>query len=362
MSTRPQRERYYGDEINRRTAERCQLHAVHWELTDRCNCRCTHCYVVKPGDVGFRSRGAELSTAEAKAIIDQLTALNVLHIAFSGGEVLCRSDFFEIAQHARDNRFAIRILTNGTLIDPEAADRIAGLYPVSVDMSVYGSGSETHDSITQVSGSFESTMRAFRLLAERKVRTRMKTPLMRENVGQFKQLRALAEDLGAEFRRDITITPKDNGATSPLQHRMTDDQLLWLFAEEYDGSFNPRILEEHDHVCLSGMNRITISPYGDVYPCVQVRLVSGNIREEPIGEIWQSSPVLESMRRLTLSDFAECATCSVRGYCRHCPGLAWLEDGDLLSPSSRACKETGLFYHIIEERRGEIHDPHRTGT
>ena len=138
MSAKPHRECDYQNELLRKTAEECQLLSVHWELTYRCNCRCTHCYVVKPGDEGFQSRGAELSTAEAKSVIDQLTALNVLNIGFSGGEVLCRSDFFEIAQYARKNRFAIRIFTNGTLIDAEVADRIAELFPVSVEMSVYG--------------------------------------------------------------------------------------------------------------------------------------------------------------------------------------------------------------------------------
>ena len=104
---------------------------------------------------------------------------------------------------------------------------------------------------------------------------------MRENVGEFKQLRALSEDLEAEFRYDITVIPKDNGASSPLRHRVSDDELLWFYGQEIDGSFLPRKLKKDDHICMSGMNQITIGPYGVVYPCVQVRRVSGNVREQP---------------------------------------------------------------------------------
>jgi radical SAM protein with 4Fe4S-binding SPASM domain len=347
-------ERDYYRELVRATAERHHLLTVHWELTYRCNCTCTHCYVVKPGDPGYQSPGPELSTEEAKRVLDQLADEHVLNVNFSGGEILCRSDFFEIARYARQKRFAVRVLTNGTLIGPDEADQIATLYPVRVDMSIYGPTAEAHDRITQVRGSFEKTLRACRLLRERNVRTSLKTPLMRENVRQYAAIREVAEKLGAEFRYDVTIVARDDGSTSPLRHRLSDDDLTWFYGQTLGDTWRPKVLEADDPLCLSARNQITIGPRGEVYPCIQVRLTAGNVREQSVSEIWRTSPVLNRLRRLTLADFRSCATCDVREYCSPCPGVALLEDGSLLGPSSVACREAHLLAQVFKEREEVI--------
>ncbi len=350
-TTEPGAENNYYRQIIAKTAKQHQLFSVHWELTYRCNLRCTHCYVVKPGDPGFKAPGPELSTEECKDIIDQLAEENALNITFSGGEALTRPDFFEIARHARRRRFAVRLLTNGTLITPPVADELAALNPVRVEMSVYGAKAETHDGITQVSGSFERTMRAFRLLGERGVHTAVKTPLMKENIGQFNEIRALAEEFGAVFRYDITITPKDNGCRSPLQHRLSDEDLLWLFRQEVDPEkWKPISLKADDHVCNSGRNIITIDPYGSVFPCVQVRMLAGNLRQQPLQAIWRESAVLREMREITWAQFPVCFSCELREFCFRCPGLALVEDGDLLGPSSIACREARLRHQVLKEK------------
>ena len=350
-TTEPSIENNYYRQIIAKTAKQHQLFSVHWELTYRCNLRCTHCYVVKPGDPGFRAPGPELSAEECKDIIDQLAAENVLNITFSGGEALIRLDFFEIARHARRQRFAVRLLTNGTLVTPPVADELAALNPVRVEMSVYGARAETHDGITQVPGSFERTMRAFRLLGERGVNTAVKTPLIKENIGQFNEIRAMAEELGAIFRYDITITPKDDGCRSPLQHRLSDEDLLGLFHQEVDPEkWKPSSLKADDHICNSGLNIITIDPYGEVFPCVQVRMPAGNLRQQSLRTVWRESLVLRRMREITQASFPVCSTCELREFCVRCPGLALVEDGDLFGPSSVACREARLRRQVLKEK------------
>ena len=347
----PSAERDYYRQVIAKTAKQHQLFSVHWELTYRCNQRCTHCYVVKPGDTGFSARGPELSPEECTDIIDQLDDENVLNIVFSGGEPLIRSDFFDIAQYARNKRFAIRILTNGTLITQEISDKIAALYPVSVEMSVYGARAQTHDSITLATGSFERTMRAFRLLGERGVSTAIKTPLMKENIGEFREIRTLAEEVGAIFRYDITITAKDDGCHSPLRHRLSDEDLLGLFHQEVDlEKWKPISLKGDDHLCNSGRNIIVIDPYGEVFPCVQVRMPAGSLRRQSLRTIWRESPVLQGMREITWEQCPVCATCELREFCVHCPGVALVEDGDLFGPSSVACREARLRRQVLKEK------------
>jgi MoaA/NifB/PqqE/SkfB family radical SAM enzyme len=110
-----------------------QLFSVHWELTYRCNERCSHCYldVLRPGD----NVPGELSTDECLGIVDQLDANGVLNLAFSGGEVLTRPDFFTIAEYAHAKRFVLRIFTNGLNITSVVADRLAALHPYAVEIS-----------------------------------------------------------------------------------------------------------------------------------------------------------------------------------------------------------------------------------
>lgn len=352
MTVEPSTENNYYRQIIAKAAEQRQLFSVLWELTYHCNLRCTHCYVVKPGDPGFKAPGPELSTGECKDIIDQLADENTLSITFSGGEPLSRPDFFEIGRYARSKRFAIRIMTNGTLIAPQVADAIAALYPVKVEMSVYGARAETHDGITLMPGSFERLMTAFKLLDERGVKTCAKTSVMKENIGEFNEIRTLAKELNATFRYDITITPKNDGCRSPLRHRLSDEDLLGLFRQELDPEgWRPVDIKPSHQICNTGLSTITIDPYGDVFPCVQVKMPAGNLGKQSLRKIWHESPVLQRIRDITYSDLKVCPTCEFRQFCVYCPGLAFLEEGDLLKPPLVTCREARLRFQVFEEKR-----------
>jgi MoaA/NifB/PqqE/SkfB family radical SAM enzyme len=134
-------------QIQERAARKKIPFSCHFDLTYHCNLNCVHCYVVKEDR-------PELNTAEVKSILDQLAAAGTLYLSFSGGEIFTREDFFEIAEYARKLHFALRLLTNGTLIDEETADRIAALNPDLVSISIYSANPEIHDEITSVPGSF----------------------------------------------------------------------------------------------------------------------------------------------------------------------------------------------------------------
>lgn len=329
------------NQIVRRTREEHRLLSVHWEITYRCNERCTHCYldVLPPG----AKVPGELSTQEAKDVIDQLADMGALTISFSGGEVFLRRDIFEISSYARKKGFAIRYFTNGILIKPQIADKIAAVKPVVVELSVYGVDAETHDGITQVPGSFDLTMRAVNLLLERKVRCLIKTPLMKENINQIDALKELASDLGITFQYDLTITPKHTGDLTPLQHRPSDDQLLEFLRERITvDTFTPYPYNENARFCSIGMNSFDLGPYGDVFTCVGARISAGNVRHVPLAQIWEESPVWEETSNFTMGNLPVCSTCELRQFCVRCHGTAAFEDGDLLGCSSIAYREARL--------------------
>ncbi len=333
-----------------KTQRQHRLLSVQWEITYRCNERCTHCYldVLPPG----AQMPGELNTEEAKGIIDDLAALGALTITFSGGEVFLRRDIFEISHYARQKGFAIRYFTNGILIKPAVADKIAAVKPVVVELSVYGSDAQTHDFITQVPGSFDLTMRAIRLLLERNVRCIIKTPIMKENIHQVEALQQLAADLQIGFQYDLTIIPKHTGDVSPLKHRPTDDQLLGFLRERVSPD-TWTLYPQNDsfRFCGIGLNSLNISPTGEIQTCLGARVTAGNLRENSVENIWKDSPVWEETSNLTLQNLPVCSTCELRQFCVRCHGTAAFEDGDMLGCSSVAYREARLRRQAYQENR-----------
>ncbi len=339
------------DRIVRHTRFQHRLLSVHWELTYRCNERCTHCYldVMPPG----AKVPGELSTEEIKRVMDELATLGALTITFSGGEVFVRDDIFEVARYARRTGFAIRFYTNAILIKEEVADKIADVKPVLVEVSLYSTEPDIHDAITQVPGSFHLTMRGIDLLRERGVKCVIKTPLMKENIEHFDKFYDLAREKGVRFQYDSTIVPKHTGDPSPLAHRPSDDQYLAFLRQRITPErWKLQPVNDEFRFCGIGMNSLTISPYGEVYTCVGARVSAGNVRQQSLEQIWKDSPVWEETSNLTLSALPVCSTCELRQFCVRCHGTAAFEDGDMLGCSSVAYREARLRRKAYYENVG----------
>lgn len=322
------------------TAEaRHQLLTAHWELTYRCNERCTHCYLdVLPAN---RADPGELTTDEGLRLLDELHELGALNLTLSGGEPLLRRDFFPLAERARTLGFVLRIFTNGLLITPALADRLAALHPYAVEVSIYGADAATHDAITRRPGSFARTTGALNLLAARRVRTVLKVPLMHENIRQFWQIRQLAADLGARFRFDLTLIPKLSGDPAPLRHRLTYADLLWFYRQTLTpGHSGGRALAPGCRTCNIGVSALVIDPHGAVYPCLETRRCAGNIRAASLRTIWEQAAVWGEVRSLTIDALPVCNTCTLRALCARCHGLAGLEHGDMRQPATATCVQT----------------------
>ena len=84
-----------------------------------------------------------------------------------------------------------------------------------------------------------------------------------------------------------------------------------------------------------------ISPYGVVYPCVELRSPAGDLRRQKFADIWASSPLLNGLReRHTWANLPECRACPIQAYCEgRCAGLAWKEHGDLYGGHTLACQQ-----------------------
>ena len=302
-----------------------------FELTFICNHACSFCYNCPTGQ-------KEMNTGEVIDALRKLAEFNILYLTLSGGEPLVRKDFFVIAQAARDLGFALRIYTNGYLIDEAMAQRIKSVAnPVEVEISIHGARPETHDKLTCVPGSLHKIMDAVRFLRRQGIKVILKCPVTRDNQEEVLSLERLARELGALIIFDTVITPRDNGDREPVDLSATDDFLRRFWRDEAYASARkqpvpmPRKDGPGEAVCGTGRTSLAIDPYGNIYPCVQLRRKVANIKDlAHLRDMWRSSPVLIEVRK-TAVDVAQTVLKQAKNgdqQCGFCMGVAELQMGD----------------------------------
>ncbi|MHC4627084.1 MAG: radical SAM protein [Planctomycetota bacterium] len=334
--------------IVRKTLDKFIPFKVDWEITYRCNLRCSHCYQTGPcGD-------KELTAGQICLALDELADLGCLYVTFTGGEILLRKDFFEIAKYARKKEFAIRLFTNGTLIDERTADKIRKLNPLSVEISLYGMGRLVHENITRTPGSYEETINALKLLRQRDINTVVKCTFMKGNVSEFSRLKDFAQTIGARFVFSLSVIPRIDGSKDVLENRLDQEQLQELFRSKdwLTEGITEGGIRSYRPLCSAGANSLYISPYGEVSPCVVVREYCGNLTRSSLKEIWES-PFFNKIRCIELEDLKECRQCDSAGYCDRCSGLALLETGDLLGPSPNECDLARVRRWAVERKEAD---------
>jgi radical SAM protein with 4Fe4S-binding SPASM domain len=334
--------------------------SVQLDLTYRCNERCVHCYL-DHDDHG------EMTTQEIKGLLDQLAGAGVFFLTMSGGEILLRKDFFDILEYARALLFCVKLKTNAILIRERQAARIKSLGVDSIQISIYSHRPEIHDAITKVPGSLKRSVEAIRFLSAQGLKVIIANVLMLQNILDYPGVKALAADLGVEFTIDPTITPRMDGDRSILSLNINQASLRQVFRDEsLVGNVEeicapPKQADEDDLdslPCSAGHTACYVSPYGDVYPCVQFPLPSGNVRRAPFLDIWRHSDQLNEVRSIRTRDLSSCSACVHVAGCTRCPGLAYME-GNMRGPSSQDCEKsfarTGIPSHNLVSRksRGE---------
>jgi AdoMet-dependent heme synthase len=337
--------------------------SVQLDLTYRCNERCVHCYL------DHYDHG-EMSTAEILDLLDQMAAAGVFYLTISGGEIFMRRDFFDILQHARTRTFCIKLKTNGVMIGEKDADRLRDLGVESMQVSIYSDRAEVHDAITKLPGSLARSIDAIRRLTARGILVIVANVLMKQNAQDYDGVRALAHALGARFVIDPTVTPMMDGDRSILSLNVDETKLREVFQNETlvgkaddscAASQSPSDDDLNAIPCSAGHTACYISPYGDLYPCVQFPLPSGNVRRQKFVDIWRYSPQLAEVRSIRLRDMPVCSECVHGGTCTRCPGLAYLE-GDMRGPSYQDCEKsyarTGVSSLNLSKRKARTEKQH----
>lgn len=270
--------------------------AMTFAVTYKCQCNCRHCSAGRH----LRNDLPDLSTKEAKALIDQSQNLGVSIITFTGGEPLLRDDIYELISYV-DKRKAIPILfTNGLLLSEENIEKLvnAGLYSlfVSIDSPI----PEEHDQLRGMAGLFESAILGIKRMQSKGGFVGISSYATRSATqkGMYKKLYSLARELGVENLILFDGVPTGNTLNdtsemlTPEQHEEIRKFSSYIFKHQRVPQLNSQSWQNSIEGYLGGIGCLAVnlqyyvSAYGDVSPCDFTPLSFGNVRNKSIKEIW----------------------------------------------------------------------------
>ncbi len=104
---------------------------------------------------------------------------------------------------------------------------------LEVGVSILGATAEVHDQLTRCPGAFNRAIRGIEHCMEEKVPVHLKCTLMNENYHQFKDIIHLAKRLGITFMIDPVVTPRDDGDTANLTHRLKEEHLEDFYMRQF---------------------------------------------------------------------------------------------------------------------------------
>jgi radical SAM protein with 4Fe4S-binding SPASM domain len=325
------------------------------ETTLRCNIRCQHCYNFDR-DASKTPCASdaepELSADEILKLMSDLRTAGCLFLSLTGGEVLMHPHLFSFLDHARELRLSVQLLSNGVLLRPGMAKRLAS-YPnlLGVSVSIYGATPSVHDSITQVAGSWRRTWEGAERLRALGVSVRMKLIVMRQNAHEAAAMRAAASDRGFAYLMDLTITSRHDGDASSLATRVTHEQLEALYRGPLRDlvSRGAHPVTEKSFPCNCARGNVAISARGDVFPCISVPMKAGNVRRQPFAAIWAHSSVFRRIRELTIADYSKCAPCPHQAHCSRDRGAAFNASGSYTGTDPFICATAELAHSLANE-------------
>lgn len=309
------------------------------ELTRACNLRCPHCYIT-----GGEARTGELPTSWFHSVLEDLAAMGVWAVAFTGGEPTMHPGFVELVNRARELDLLVGVATNGMFLTDRLLDsmRTDGvILSVSLDNLHIQSDPTAENRVVQ---------RAIRRAHAKGFRTNIMTNSNRENAGELEDVVRWAKDnrvsvrsvpfsplgRGKEFKDRLELGAADALAAADFWV----EECMW--EHEYHSEvglcvgaiFNYGLSFAYmTNRCSSGRYLAYICADGTVYPCTMCAgeqiLSPGSIANRPFSQLWAD--------RWEIRDFswerfsATCEGCPVNSqdyYCAaRCPATSHARHG-----------------------------------
>jgi radical SAM protein with 4Fe4S-binding SPASM domain len=335
---------------------------VTWEVTGTCNLRCAHCMV----DAGGQGP-AELDTAQALRLIDDLAEARVLQVTLCGGEPFLRKDIVTLLERLAGTNMWIGIATNGYRVPRHVLKALERLPVFYAQVSIDGIGPQ-HDAFRGRKGAFGAVCASIKRLQEAGIDVCVNASITRHNIADFEKIIDLAVELGCVEVRPAPVLPVGRGGDGGAHGlgpadllrylRVTREKIaeyagvIHISAEGCDTFFSGRpqsLAADGPMGCAAGHSTLNIGPDGTAYPCPFLRdFPLGNLTTESLETIWRS-PVMQALRGMTKARMgAPCRDCAYApaacaGGCRV---YAYRDSGDVTGV------DTSCLLPLLRTREG----------
>ena len=348
---------------------------VFWEVTRACLLACRHCRASAARD----PLPGELSSAEGRALIDQVAAFGRPHpiLVLTGGDCLLRSDVFDMVAYADSLGVPVAMSPSVTpMLTPGAISRMVESGVKAVSLSLDGATADTHDGVRGVPWHFDETIPAIRALVDAGLKVQINTTVMRANLDEIPDVAALMAQTGVAIWEVFFLVHvgrgEATGAITPAEH---EDVCHFLYDASHFGftirtveapffrrvvvrrragdpapgttsylRLKERLLDRlgpprgrstaHTASTRDGKGIVFVGHDGEVFPAGFLPLPLGSVRDRPLAEIYRDSPVL---RRIRAADFSgRCGHCEYADLCGGSRARAYADTGDPLAEDS-AC-------------------------
>lgn len=328
------------------------------EITPRCNFRCIHCYLGR-----HRDKPKEMTKAQIKYILNELSDNGVLFVTLTGGECMIRSDFPEIYMYAKKKGFMVCVFTNGYSFTPTLFDLFTQYPPFFVDISLYGASNATYELITGVKNGFDVVFENLKELKRRNIQFGIKTPIFLQNLDDYPVMCDICESLGVKYRFSFALSPTIDKEFYPVSYMIPPETMIKLEADDpiyremgenystvknewgeaFDaGDFVPL------YICAPGVNDMFINYEGAVMPCASFRSEARDLFQSSLAEIWDD---FSKFKQMSATKNNKCMRCESRFYCRVCPADQLQYHGDAESTDPTICAHAHarcrLFKHKL---------------
>ena len=262
---------------------------IELNYNNACNLRCKYCFTNSPKGDHVKDYLPDDVIAD---LSDQSDELGYFEFDLQGGELTLRPDkLFGVLKAIRPERFYLYVTTNGFKLTKELTKELAAHQVSRVSVSFDSMDPEVHDEMRGRKGSWKKAIEALKMVQESGM-----DPYLNVTVGHYN---AKSEDIKLllEYSKNQKYTTLLNVAVPSGMWKNIHD----IICDEDDRKYLQELRKKYQNInrniwnpfdpkhekilgCTT-VNRIYVTPIGDVLVCPYVHISIGNIFKNTLKEI-----------------------------------------------------------------------------